>query len=117
MLAEKSCEPIRARFRIKNNDVVCSFSPTNMDAALSSVLSDLENISSLKEEQTVALKAFLSKKDVFAVLPTGFGKSVAAPVFYVAISAALIGWILTNRSKNPITGKSNPIASESEPCP
>ena len=48
----------------------------SQDAAIASVVSDLENISSLKEEQTTALKAFLNKKDVFAVLPTGYGKSL-----------------------------------------
>ncbi len=32
--------------------------------------------SSLKEEQRTALKAFLDRKDVFALLPTGFGKSL-----------------------------------------
>ena len=47
-----------------------------MDAAIATVVNDLENISSLKDEQTIALKAFVEKKDVFAVLPTGFGKSL-----------------------------------------
>uniref|UniRef100_A0A3Q1FAZ7 DNA 3'-5' helicase n=1 Tax=Acanthochromis polyacanthus TaxID=80966 RepID=A0A3Q1FAZ7_9TELE len=42
--------------------------------ALSSVLHGL-NLS-LKQQQEAALKAFLFKKDVFATLPTGFGKSL-----------------------------------------
>ena len=44
--------------------------------AIASVISELESISSLKEEQRTALKAFLDEKDVFALLPTGFGKSL-----------------------------------------
>ena len=37
----------------------------NVDAAISSVLSSLENIVSLKEHQTTALKAFVGGNDVF----------------------------------------------------
>ena len=40
---------------------------------MSVVLSELESIPSLKEEQKTA---FLGGKDVFALLPTGFGKSL-----------------------------------------
>jgi len=46
----------------------------NIDAAISSVLSNLPNIVSLKEHQRTALKAFVGGNDVFALLPTGFGK-------------------------------------------
>ena len=49
---------------------------TKMDAAIASVVDGLENISFLNEEQTIALKAFIEREDVFAVLPTGFGKSL-----------------------------------------
>ena len=47
-----------------------------MDAAITTVLNELETISFLKDEQSVALKAFVGNNDVFAVLPTGFGKSL-----------------------------------------
>ncbi len=47
----------------------------SMDASIAAVLSELDNISSLKEEQRTAPKAFLGGKDVFALLLTGFGKS------------------------------------------
>ena len=47
-----------------------------MDAAIAAVLRELQSISFLKHEQTIALKAFVEKKDVFAVLPTGFVKSL-----------------------------------------
>ena len=43
---------------------------------ISSVLSNLGNILSLKEHQRTALKAFVGGNDVFALLPTGFGTSI-----------------------------------------
>ena len=48
----------------------------NIDDAISSVLSNLANILSLKEHQRTALKAFVGGNDVFALLPTGFGMSI-----------------------------------------
>ena len=33
-------------------------------------------LSSLKQEQKEAVLHFLSKKDIFVLLPTGFGKSI-----------------------------------------
>ena len=47
-----------------------------VDSAITSVISNLDSILSLKVEQRTALKAFLCGKDVFALLPTGFGKSL-----------------------------------------
>ena len=38
----------------------------------------------LKEEQRLAIEALLSGKDVMAVLPTGFGKSVIYQSFVIA---------------------------------
>ena len=46
-----------------------------IDSAISTVLSNQSNINSLKDEQRTVLKAFIGGKDVFALLPTGFGKS------------------------------------------
>ena len=48
----------------------------SIDSAISSVLSELESISSLKNEQRTALEAFVGGKDVFALLPTGYEKSL-----------------------------------------
>ena len=59
----------------------------SIDSAISSVLSDLESLSSLKEEQRTALKAFLSGKDIFALLPTGFDKS-----FIYQLAPLVRGW-------------------------
>lgn len=48
----------------------------DIDSAISTVLSNLSHIHSLKDEQRTVLKAFIGGKDVFALLPTGFGKSL-----------------------------------------
>ena len=42
------------------------------DAALDSVLSSLERKFILKKEKLSALNSFITKEDVFALLPTGF---------------------------------------------
>ncbi|CAB1415775.1 unnamed protein product [Pleuronectes platessa] len=47
-----------------------------VDAAIESVLGDIDSAFILKEEQRNAIKALVDRKDVFAVLPTGFGKSL-----------------------------------------
>ena len=75
-----------------------------MDAAIADVLNELEHISCLKEEQTVALKAFLQKKDVFALLPTGFGKSL---IFQLA---PLVGKKLA-ASENPMIVVISPLVA------
>ena len=46
----------------------------SFESALASVLEELDLSFSLKVEEEYALKSFISKKDVFAVLPTGYGK-------------------------------------------
>lgn len=48
-----------------------------MDSAISTVLSCIPNVQALKYEQMTALKAFVGGEDVFAFLPTGFGKSLS----------------------------------------
>ena len=73
-----------------------------MDASIEAVLNDLENISFLKDEQSVALKAFVEKKDVFAVLPTGFGKSLIYQL------APLVGKKL-GLSENPLVVVVSPL--------
>ena len=40
----------------------------------------------LKKEQEIAIKSLLKEKDVLAVLPTGFGKSLVFQVFAVVRS-------------------------------
>jgi len=49
---------------------------TDFETAMVNVLNELEGTFSLKAEKMAALKAFIEKKDVFAVLPMGFGKSL-----------------------------------------
>ena len=73
------------QFSLKN--MAASADETSVSVAIEQVLSELQSISSLKEEQNTALEAFLRGKDVFALLPTGFGKSSLACgcVFVVAL--------------------------------
>lgn len=47
----------------------------SVNAAVAAVSSELDNISSLKEEQKTKRKAFPDGNDVFT-LPTGFSKSL-----------------------------------------
>ena len=47
----------------------------SVDTVVASVISELERISSLKEEQRTTLKAFINGKDVFALLLASFCKS------------------------------------------
>ena len=46
------------------------------DTALDAVLKDFNQKLLLKTEQRAALEAFIGRKDVFALLPTGFSKSL-----------------------------------------
>ena len=56
-----------------------------VDSSIASVIEDIDSTFILKEEQRTAIKAFVNRKDVFSILPTGFGKT------YVTYSVALIG--------------------------
>lgn len=47
-----------------------------MDAAVASIVSEMENIFHLKVEQRTAVTAFFSGEDVFDLLSTGFGRSL-----------------------------------------
>ena len=52
------------------------------ESPLASTLEELDLCFSLKVEQHNALKSFLSKKDVFAVLPTGYGYGRSAGLLH-----------------------------------
>lgn len=56
-----------------------------LDSAITSAIKEIDSALILKDEQRTAIKAFVDGKDVFAVLPTGFGKSLIyqlAPMFF-----------------------------------
>lgn len=55
------------------------------ESAILSVLNKLHGIFSLKEQQTTVLKALTDKKDGYAVLLTGFGKSL---IYQLALAFA-----------------------------
>ena len=46
-------------------------------------------LSSLKQEQKDAVMQFLSKKDIFVVLPTGFGKSICYGILPLVFDSLL----------------------------
>ena len=61
-----------------------------------SVLEDIDSTFILKEEQRNAIKAFVNRKDVFAVLPTGSGKSLMyqlAQMVYVMVIRRYSDWL------------------------
>ena len=60
----------------KRKTSTMSASRDPVDAAIEAVLKRLKVTIALKSEQQIALKAFIKKRDVFCVLPTGFGKSL-----------------------------------------
>ena len=61
-----------------------------------SVLEDIDSTLILKEEQRNAIKAFVDRKDVFAVLPMGSGKSLIyqlAPMVYFMVILRCSDWL------------------------
>ena len=52
----------------------------------------------LKDEQRLAVEALMSRKDVLAVLPTGFGKSIIYQSFVIAKDSSSIVFIVPLRS-------------------
>ena len=64
------------------------------ETALAATMNELDLAFYLKEEQKTALESFLCKKDVFAVLPTGYGKSLIyqlAPLVAKRMGLVVIG--------------------------
>ena len=60
------------------------------------VLEDIDSAFILKEEQRNAIKAFVDRKDVFAFLPTGSGKSLIyqlALMVYVMVILRCSDWL------------------------
>ena len=61
-----------------------------------SVLEDIDSTFIWKEEQRNAIKAFVDRKDIFAVLPTGFSKSLMyqlAQMVYVMVILRYSDWL------------------------
>ena len=56
------------------------------ERAVNNVLRDFPHVVSLREEQKDCLKNLVAGKDVFAILPTGFGKSLIFQLFPRIIS-------------------------------
>ena len=56
------------------------FTDVDFEAALSNSLKQFLHISGLKHEQKLCLETVAQKRDVFGILPTGFGKSLSFPI-------------------------------------
>ncbi|ROL28095.1 ATP-dependent DNA helicase Q-like 3 [Anabarilius grahami] len=75
-----------------------------VDSAIASVIEDIDSALILKEEQRTAIKAFVDGKDVFAVLPTGFGKSL---IYQLAPMVAK----KMGRNENPVVIVVSPLVA------
>ena len=58
--------------------IIAAFIPTRKDIrqAISEGLKSFSDVEELKTEQVLNIESVVLKKDVFAALPTGFGKSL-----------------------------------------
>lgn len=65
----------------------------SINAAIASVITELEFMSSFKEEQKMALKAFIDRKDAFILLLIGFGSLIYQPAPLVALSYYIIWFV------------------------
>ena len=61
-------------------------------------MNELDLAFSLKEKQKTALESFLCKKDVFAVLPTGYGKRQSLIYQLAPLVAKHMGLVVIGRS-------------------
>ena len=64
------------------------------ETALAATMNELDLAFYLKQEQKTPLESFLCKKDVFAVLPTGYSKSLIyqlAPLVAKRMGLVVIG--------------------------
>ena len=52
----------------------------DVDTPAKAVASSLPGYQDLKKEQSTVINSFVSGNDVFAVLPTGFGKTLCYPL-------------------------------------
>ena len=65
------------------------------EKALSDSLRDFVHITQLKVEQKHCLRSLVEKKDVFGILPTGFGKSI---IFQILPRVMKVLWNLDDSS-------------------
>ena len=54
----------------------CNAQFTDFEVALSNSMQHFRHISGLKREQKLCLETVAQKRDLFGILPTGFGKSL-----------------------------------------
>ena len=76
----------------KQNDVM---SHSIVESAVYTVINKL-GFSSLKPQQTKVVSAFIGKRDVFVVLPTGFGKTLCftcLPMVFNPVLSHQLYWL------------------------
>ena len=66
---------------------VGDLSTVQFQSLINKVIEDFPNVESLRKEQEDCLKNLVRGKDVFAILPTGFGKSLIFQLFPRVMSA------------------------------
>ena len=85
------------------------FDETEFDAVLENCLRDFPQVKVLRKEQKACLLNLARGKDVFAILPTGFGKSLIFQLF-PRVSSAICssGATLKAGIRKPESGKQKP---------
>ena len=73
------------------------------------MLKDFNRTFVLKTEQRAVLDAFIEKKDVFALLPTGFGKSLIYQLPFLHVCIHSLAPVLSFRRITYVRGKSGVI--------
>ena len=93
---------MRLRYMIESDR---STPAINIGKVLSSLKSNHTlGYESLKPQQIAVIKAFVSGRDVFAVLSTGYGKSVCFAILSLVFDCSWVTWLLATML--PRTGTS-----------
>ena len=58
-----------------------SSSHADLESIINNAIEHFPHVESLRDEQKICLKNLVEGKDVFAILPTGFGKSLIFQLF------------------------------------
>ena len=63
------------------------------DSVLTNVFSEF-GVTNLKEEQSQMLDCLINEKDCMAILPTGFGKSLAFQIYLPVLRGMIVGMLI-----------------------
>lgn len=93
----------------EGNASLAAANEISLDVVVASVLSELHFVFLSKEEQGPALKGFLSGEEVFALLPTGFGKHFVKNRSTLQLRKRTIGSLVLCFYPAQLAGKKNLI--------